>query len=42
MTFVVKVIKDTEILKEKYFMCKVADSSGATYFEFEIKFHKHI
>ena len=32
MTFVVKVLEDTKIEKEQYFMCKVADSSGATFF----------
>ncbi len=32
MAFVVKVLKETKIEKEKYFMCKVADSSGATFF----------
>lgn len=42
MTFVVKILKNTEIIHEKYFICKVADSTGAAFFEFNIKFNKHI
>jgi len=42
MTFFVKVLKNTEIIHDKYFLCKVADSTGATFFEFDIKFKKRI
>lgn len=41
-SFCVFINLKTKIAKENYFLCKVADETGSTYFEFEPKMDKHL